>query len=139
MAEVAKVKGLLDNSEKYGKDKIEILAELTRIRQICCDPSLLFPSYSGESAKREATMDLVKSALDGGHKILLFSQFTSMLALLEEDLKRERRYLTTRLQEIQGKQRDSSLWMRSTATPLPSSSFPSRPEEQASILHLPTS
>lgn len=89
MAEVAKVKGLLDDSEKYGKDKIEILAELTRIRQICCDPSLLFPSYSGESAKREATMDLVKSALDGGHKILLFSQFTSMLALLEEDLKRE--------------------------------------------------
>ncbi len=89
MAEVAKVKGLLDDSEKYGKDKIEILAELTRIRQICCDPSLLFPSYSGESAKREATMDLIKSALDGGHKILLFSQFTSMLALLEEDLKRE--------------------------------------------------
>ncbi len=89
LAELAKIKGLLDESEKYYKEKIEILAELTRIRQICCDPTLLYPSYSGESAKREATMDLVKSALDGGHKILLFSQFTSMLALLEKDLNAE--------------------------------------------------
>ncbi len=89
LAEVAKVKGLLDESEKYSKEKIEILAELTRIRQICCDPTLLYPSYDGESAKREATMDLVKSALDGGHKILLFSQFTSMLSLLEKDLNAE--------------------------------------------------
>ena len=89
LAEVAKVQGLLSENDDYSKDKIEILAELTRIRQICCDPSLLYPSYEGESAKREATLDLIRSAIDGGHKILLFSQFTSMLALLEEDLKKE--------------------------------------------------
>ena len=41
----------------------------------------------GESAKREACMELVQSAMDGGHRMLIFSQFTSMLALLEEDLK----------------------------------------------------
>ncbi len=38
----------------------------------------------GESAKREACMELVQSAMDGGHRMLIFSQFTSMLALLEE-------------------------------------------------------
>ena len=70
-----------------GEEKIKILAELTRIRQICCDPSLLFENYHGESAKRAACMELVESAIDGGHRMLIFSQFTSMLALLEEDLK----------------------------------------------------
>ncbi len=72
-----------------GEEKIRILAELTRIRQICCDPSLLFENYGGESAKREALMETVRSAIDGGHRMLVFSQFTSMLALIEEDLKAE--------------------------------------------------
>ena len=72
-----------------GEDRIRILAELTRIRQICCDPSLLFEDYHGASAKREACIELVQSAIDGGHRMLIFSQFTSMLSLLEEDLQRE--------------------------------------------------
>ena len=59
------------------------------MRQICCDPSLLFENYKGESAKREACVELIKSAIEGEHRILLFSQFTSMLALLEEALKKE--------------------------------------------------
>lgn len=89
IAEVAKTQGMLKKSEDIKDKKIEILAELMKIREICCDPSLVFKDYKGESAKREATMDLIKSAIDGGHKILLFSQFTSMLSLLEEDLKKE--------------------------------------------------
>lgn len=88
-AEVAKAKGMLKGSKNYNERKIEILAELTRIRQICCDPSLVYSDYKGESSKREATIDLIRSAIDGGHKILLFSQFTSMLSLLEEDLNKE--------------------------------------------------
>ena len=86
-AEVAKTKGMLKGSKNYNEQKIEILAELMRIREICCDPSLVFKDYKGESAKRVATMDLIESAIDGGHRILLFSQFTSMLELLEDDLK----------------------------------------------------
>lgn len=71
-----------------GKDsKIKIFAELMRLRQICCDPSLIAENYNGKSAKTEACMDLVKSAIDGGHRILLFSQFTSMLEILEGKLK----------------------------------------------------
>ncbi len=89
-AEVAKTKGMLKGDKNFNEQKIEILAELTKIRQICCDPSLIFNDYKGESAKREAVMELIKSAIDGGHKILLFSQFTSMLSILEEDLKREK-------------------------------------------------
>ena len=76
--------------EEFGKSRIRILAELTRIRQICCDPSLLFEAYRGGSAKREACLDLIRSAMEGEHRILVFSQFTSMLALLKEDLEREK-------------------------------------------------
>ena len=77
------------DDQKLRQSKIEILAELTKIRQICCDPSLLFENYDGGSAKREACLDLVRSAIDGGHRMLIFSQFTTMLDLLSEDLKKE--------------------------------------------------
>ena len=72
---------------KTGEDKLRILAELTRLREICCDPSLILEDYHGSSAKREACMDLIESAMGGGHRMLVFSQFTSMLELLEADLK----------------------------------------------------
>ena len=77
------------SEEEFGKSRIQILAELTRIRQLCCDPRLLMENYNGESAKREACIDLVRSAVEGEHKVLLFSQFTSMFELLEEDLRSE--------------------------------------------------
>lgn len=73
----------------FAQSKIQILAELTKLRQICCDPSLLFENFDGESAKRQACMDLIKSAIEGEHRMLVFSQFTSMLSLLEEDLTKE--------------------------------------------------
>ncbi len=73
----------------FRKNKMKVLAELTRIRQICCDPSLLWENYDGVSAKREACMELVRSAVEGEHKVLIFSQFTSMLELLEADLRTE--------------------------------------------------
>lgn len=77
------------DADDFQKNKLLILAELTKIRQICCDPGLLFERYEGGSAKREACVELIQSAIEGEHKILIFSQFTSMLELLEQDLKRE--------------------------------------------------
>lgn len=74
------------DSEDFNKSRMQILAELTRLRQICCDPSLCFENYRGESAKLESCMELIESAIDGGHKILLFSQFTAMLEILQERL-----------------------------------------------------
>ncbi len=87
--QVVHMKRMIGQISNKGEDKLRILAELTRIRQICCDPSLVLENYHGESAKREACLELIKSAIDGGHRMLIFSQFTSMLALLEEDLSRE--------------------------------------------------
>ena len=75
------------NEDDFNKNKLKVLAELTRIRQICCDPSLCFEDYNGGSAKRESCMELIASAAESGHKMLVFSQFTSMLELLEKDLK----------------------------------------------------
>ncbi len=86
-AQVTHMKKILTSKEySAGKDKIKVLAELTKIREICCDPSLITEGYTGDSAKRLSCMQLIESAIDGGHKILLFSQFTSMLELLEKDL-----------------------------------------------------
>lgn len=72
-----------------GGEKLKVLVLLTRLRQICCDPRLCLDSYAGESAKLESCMELVTEALDGGHRILLFSQFTSMLELLRRRLEQE--------------------------------------------------
>ena len=90
-AQVLRMKQLLDSEtdESYKKSKIQILAELARVRQICCDPKLLFDNYDGGSAKMEACLDLVRSAIEGEHRILLFSQFTSMLDLLKDRLRQE--------------------------------------------------
>lgn len=66
-----------------------ILSELTKLRQLCCDPGLLLEDYHGESAKTDMCMELIVNAVGAGHKILLFSQFTSMLDRLTERLKKE--------------------------------------------------
>lgn len=89
--QVVRMKELLDNTDEdtLSKSRIKILAELTRIRQICCDPALLFEDYGSGSAKREACLDLIRSAIEGEHRVLVFSQFTSMLSLLKEDLEKD--------------------------------------------------
>lgn len=74
------------SKENLAKSKIQVLAEITRLRQICCDPSLLFEDYKERSAKRELCLETVKTAIEGEHKVLIFSQFTSVLELLEKDL-----------------------------------------------------
>lgn len=71
------------------RSKIEILSALTRIRQVCCDPRLIYEGYGGGSAKLETCVELVRSGVAGDHKILLFSQFTSMLDLIGERLAKE--------------------------------------------------
>ncbi len=74
----------------FNTSKIQILAELTKLRQICCDPGLFLDNYKDESAKLEMCMQLVCNAVDGGHKILLFSQFTTMLELIQTRLRKEK-------------------------------------------------
>ncbi len=86
-AEVSRLKAMLtDSRSDSGQGKMEILAELTRLRQICCDPSLAYENYKGGSAKLTLCTDLTESCVSSGHKVLLFSQFTSMLSIIEEQL-----------------------------------------------------
>ncbi len=77
------------SSEKSGRDKINLFAYLTKLREICLDPSLVVPNYTGESSKLTVVKEIVKDASESGKKILLFSQFTSVLKKIEEDFKKE--------------------------------------------------
>lgn len=75
--------------QTLGRDAVKILAELTRLRQICCDPALCYENYNGGSAKLETCMNIVRETLEYGHKVLIFSQFTSMLEIFEHRLREE--------------------------------------------------
>ena len=66
-----------------------MLAGLTRLRQLCCDPALCLDGYAGGSGKLEQCMELVRNAVQAGHEILLFSQFTTMLDILKARLEGE--------------------------------------------------
>jgi len=70
----------------FQRSRIKILAGLTRLRQICCDPALFLEGYEGGSGKLDLLMDLLAEAIDGGRRILVFSQFTSMLAIIRDAL-----------------------------------------------------
>ncbi|MBW3088520.1 SNF2 helicase associated domain-containing protein [Bifidobacterium sp. 82T24] len=90
----------------FNTGKIQVLAQLTRLRQACCDPRLLYANYGGDlpesgagasgkrvkapkSAKLDAIEELVLSCRDAGRKMLIFSQFTSYLDLIAERLRRD--------------------------------------------------
>ncbi|MBQ8683087.1 MAG: DEAD/DEAH box helicase [Clostridia bacterium] len=72
-----------------GKNRLTVLAMLTRLRQLCCDPRLCCEGYTGGSCKLDACIELLQEATAGGHKVLLFSQFTSMLAIIRKRLEQE--------------------------------------------------
>lgn len=74
----------------FERSQIKILALLMRLRQICCHPSLFLNNYHGESSKMNQCMEVIKDAILAGHKILLFSGYTSMFEILERELKREK-------------------------------------------------
>ncbi len=73
----------------FDKSQIKILALLMRLRQICCHPSLFISNYEGESSKLSQCIELLKDAISSGHKILLFSGYSSMLEIIEKELKKE--------------------------------------------------
>ena len=77
------------SDQEFRENKLQLLAELTKLRQICCNPLLIYENYDGASAKVEVCMELLHNAIEGGHKVLLFSQFTSMLDLLEQTAQQE--------------------------------------------------
>ncbi|WP_090740850.1 DEAD/DEAH box helicase [Mesobacillus persicus] len=74
------------DKETIRKNKIKILAGLTRLRQICCHPALFVDGYKGSSAKFEQLMQIVDESRHSGRRVLIFSQFTKMLELIGREL-----------------------------------------------------
>ena len=73
-----------------GAVRMKTLTQLLRLRQTCCDPRLLDKTLEPEaSAKRASFLELLEEAIDGGHRILVFSQFVSILSLLKEELEQQ--------------------------------------------------
>jgi len=68
--------------ESGGAARMRVLTALLRLRQACCDLRLLDGEAAGSSAKLDALLELVGEAVDGGHRVLVFSQFTAMLDLI---------------------------------------------------------
>ena len=66
----------------FNTKKIRILAEFTLLREICCDPRLVYADAKNASAKLDAIVELVATCMDEGKKVLVFSQFTSFLELI---------------------------------------------------------
>ena len=73
--------------DEFSKSKIEILSYITKLRQICLDPSIVMDDYKGGSGKIDALLETVVQSIDEGHKILVFSQFTSVLSNISKVFK----------------------------------------------------
>ncbi|MGL4337314.1 MAG: SNF2 helicase associated domain-containing protein [Turicibacter sp.] len=73
-------------SNGLDRSRIKVLALLMRLRQLCCHPSLYVENYHDESTKLNLCLELVEDSIASGHKILIFSQFTSMLEIIGREL-----------------------------------------------------
>ncbi|MBN4069476.1 MAG: helicase [Alkaliphilus sp.] len=93
MAYLKQIKEKIEEEIKekgFDKSYFGILTGLTRLRQICCHPSLFIDNYEGESGKMLLLEELITESLAGGHRILLFSQFTSMLSIIKTMLNKNK-------------------------------------------------
>ena len=92
MAYLARAKKNVEDEIKENgieKSQIKILALLTRLRQICCHPSLFIDNYKGESGKLNQCLEILRDAINSDHKTLLFSGYTSMFDIIEKELKKQ--------------------------------------------------
>ena len=86
LAELKKAKAMIasvKDKSVSGPQRIQILACLTRLRQICCHPALL-RDLKSPSGKLDSLMEVVPRVLEEGHKVLVFSQFVTMINLIEK-------------------------------------------------------
>lgn len=74
------------SNNTLSKNKFKILSLITRLRQICCDPSIFLDNYEDESSKIEALCELVQDCISQNRRILIFSQFTSVLKNIQSKL-----------------------------------------------------
>lgn len=69
--------------------RMQVLAALTRLRQICCHPGTFIENYHGGSGKLDLLLEQLPDILNGGHSVIIFSQFTSMLNIIAQELTKQ--------------------------------------------------
>ena len=85
----AYIKVVREKMKNSSEGKIEVFSYLTRLRQICLDPSLVIDDYKGGSGKLKVATELIEKHIKSHGKVLLFSQFTSALKNIGENLKKQ--------------------------------------------------
>jgi superfamily II DNA or RNA helicase len=73
-------------TQGFGKARMSILTTLLRLRQTCCHLRLIDEKSEASSGKLEALQELLQEAIEGGHRVLIFSQFVKMLGLIRDSL-----------------------------------------------------
>ena len=79
----------LVNTEGYSKARFKILQLLTKLRQICINPNIVYTNYDGESVKLERLTEIVKDLVQDKHKILIFSSFKTVIDSVKEIFDKE--------------------------------------------------
>ncbi|OPH49681.1 helicase SNF [Paenibacillus ferrarius] len=74
------------DEKDFQRNRIKILAGLTRLRQLCCHPALFVEDYAGSSAKFEQLLEIIEECRSAGRRVLVFSQFTQMLGIIGREL-----------------------------------------------------
>lgn len=75
-------------SSDGGSKIMEVLSIITRLRQICVDPSTFVDNFTGESGKITALKDIIKDKMQEGHRFLIFSQFVSALNIVKDEIEK---------------------------------------------------
>lgn len=83
------IEKLIEKGE-FETNKIQVLKLLTRLRQICCHPSMFLEDYKGDSGKLNQLEELLEELIEGNHRVLIFSQFTSLLDLTKKILNKKK-------------------------------------------------
>lgn len=89
LAELEKTKKRMEElleDGTFNKSRIEVLKLLTRLRQICIDPSIIYENYTGGSTKIEELIPMIKDIISNDHKILLFSTYKTAIDIVNREL-----------------------------------------------------
>lgn len=89
VAYVEKIKEEME-SDNFKDDKITIFSYLTKLRQLCLDPSVIYDNYHEKNSKVEELVSILHDYIEDNHKILVFSQFTSVLKNISKRLDKEK-------------------------------------------------
>ncbi len=83
------LENIRENEDEGGQKHLRILAEITRLRRLCCNPELVLPGGGIQSAKLGVFKDVLGELLSGNHKALVFSQFVDHLSIIRKVLEEE--------------------------------------------------